>query len=79
MSYYKLDNQGTLDEIGLEAQWRHFDRLRKLGIDNCVVLEAEAVQANSAKAMRLFWQDLDLDYSEQALSWEQDSTPPDWQ
>ncbi len=79
MSYYKLDNQLTLDEIGLEAQWRHFDGLQKLGIDNCVVLEAEAVQANAAKAMRLFWQALDLDYSEQALSWGQDSKPKDWQ
>lgn len=79
MSYYKLDNQLTLDEIGLEAQWQHFDGLRKLGIDNCVVLEAEAVQADTAKAMRLFWQALGLDYSEQALSWQQDSTPSDWQ
>jgi len=79
MSYYKLDNQVTLDEIGLEAQWRHFDGLRKLGIDNSVVLEAEAVQAHPAKAMRHFWQALDLDYSERALSWEQGSTPRDWQ
>lgn len=79
MSYYKLDKLVTLDEIGLEAQWQHFDGLRKLGIDNCVVLEAEAVQADAAKGMRRFWQALDLDYSEQALSWERDSTPQDWQ
>ena len=44
-----------------------------------MLLEAEAVQADTAQAMALFWQALDLDYDEQALSWEQESSPQDWQ
>jgi hypothetical protein len=79
MSYYKLDAEVELDEIGLEAQWRHLQGLQKLDITNSVVLEAEAVQADTEQAMRLFWQALDLDYNQKALSWEQESTPQDWQ
>ena len=79
MSYYKLDADVVLAEIGLEAQWRHLQGLQEMGVTNSVVLEAEAVQADAAQAMRLFWQALDLDYDEQALSWEQESTPRDWQ
>ena len=79
MSYYKLDNTVALAEIGIEAQWRHFAGLLALGIDNALVLEAEAVQADTATAMSRFWQALGLEYREQALSWRQESTPQDWQ
>lgn len=79
LSYYRLDNTVALDEIGIEAQWRHFEGLLALGIDNAIVLEAEAVQADTATAMTRFWQALGLDYREQALSWQQESTPQDWQ
>jgi hypothetical protein len=79
MSYYKLDAAVVRDEIGLEAQWLHLQGLQNLGITDSVVLEAEAVQADSAQAMRLFWQALDLDYKQQALNWQQESTPQDWQ
>ncbi len=79
MSYYKLDKDVALDEIGIEAQWLHLQGLQQLGINDSVVLEAEAVQAHSSLAMRLFWQALGLDYIKQALSWQQDSTPEDWQ
>lgn len=79
MSYYKLDSAVALDEIGIEAQWQHFNGLQQLGINTSVVLEAEAVQTDSTKAMQLFWQALGLDFKEQALSWKRDSTPEDWQ
>ncbi len=79
MSYYRLDHTVSLPEIGIEAQWRHFDGLRSLGIDNSLVLEAEAVQADSAAVMSRFWQVLGLDYREHALSWERQSIPEDWQ
>lgn len=79
MSYYRLDNAVALAEIGIEAQWRHFEGLQALGIDDALVLEAEAVQADSATAMSSFWQALGLEYREQALTWEQGSTPRDWQ
>ena len=79
MSYYRLDDTVSLDEIGIEAQWRHFEGLQALGIDDALVLEAEAVQADSAAAMAAFWQALGLDYRQQALNWERQSTPRDWQ
>ncbi len=79
MSYYKLDNTLSLAEIGLEAQWRHFEGLRALGIEDCPVLEAESVQADSASAMGGFWRALGLDYRDQALAWKSESTPRDWQ
>lgn len=79
MSYYKLDNSLQLNEIGLEAQWRHFQGLEAVGINDCVVLEAEAVQADTVMAMRLFWQALGLDFVERALQWKSDSSPRDWQ
>ena len=79
MSYYKLDNSVGLDEIGIEAQWQHLHGLQQLGIDNSLVLEAEAVQEDSARTMRLFWQALELGFDEQALSWEQGAAPEDWQ
>ncbi|MDH3388812.1 MAG: hypothetical protein OEN02_13005 [Gammaproteobacteria bacterium] len=79
MSYYRLDPDVTRDEIGIEAQWRQYDGLVQMGIDNSLVLEAEAVQADTAAAMRCFWGALGLDYREQALSWDLDSTPADWQ
>ena len=79
MSYYRLDNTVSLDEIGIEAQWRHFEGLQALGIDDAVVIEAEAVQADSAATMAGFWQALGLDFRQQALNWDRQSTPQDWQ
>lgn len=79
MSYYKLDNDVDLYEIGIEAQWQHLEGLRKIGITDSLVLEAEAVQADPAASMGCFWQALGLDYREQAFNWQQDSTPQDWQ
>ena len=37
------------------------------------------VQADTAASMRRFWSALGLDYREQALSWQQQEIPQDWQ
>ncbi len=78
MSYYRLDNSVTLDEVGIESQWLHFQGLQALGIDDSIVLEAEAVQADPVASMGRFWQALGLEYSERALCWDDSSTPSDW-
>ena len=78
LSYYKLDADVGRYEIGLESQWQHFCGLQEMGIDS-VVLEAEAVQKDTSGTMRVFWNALGLDYREQALSWNEESTPEDWQ
>jgi hypothetical protein len=79
LSYYRLDTSVTLDEIGIEAQWRHLNGLQSLGIEDCVVLEAEAVQADPVASMRHFWQALGLENIERALHWDDSSIPKDWQ
>ena len=78
LSYHKLDAEVTLEEIGLEAQWRHFEWLRgALGLDP-VVLEAEAVRRAPEAAMRAFWAAIDLPFVEHAFAWSDDDTPKDW-
>jgi len=79
VSYYRLDPTVSMSEIGIEAQWLHLQGLHALGIDDCLVLEAEAVQDDSVAVMSLFWQALGLEVREHALSWEQDQIPADWQ
>lgn len=79
MSYYRLDNSITLDEIGIESQWRLFQGLRALGIKDSIVIEAESVQADPVSSMRRFWRELGLDNREQALRWDDSSPPQDWQ
>ena len=79
LSYFKLDSEVELDEIGIEAQWRHLQGLQQLGINDSLVLEAEAVQADTVQIIRQFWQALGLGFEAQALSWKQESTPGDWQ
>ena len=68
MSYYRLDPGLTLDEIGIEHQWRQYEGLRELGIDNSLVLEAEAVQRDSVTAMRQFWKALGLELGTRLIS-----------
>jgi hypothetical protein len=79
LSYYRLDSEVTLQEVGIEQQWLHLQGLHALGIEDSIVLEAEAVQSDPATSMRLFWQALGLDYSASALSWDQGTSPEDWQ
>jgi hypothetical protein len=79
LSYYRLDGGVALDEIGIESQWKQFAGLRDMGIGDCLVLEAEAVQADAERALRAFWDALGLDYRARALRWEQDEVPPDWE
>ena len=78
-SYYRRDPEVSLREIGIEQQWRQLQGLRELGIDDCIVLQAEEVQRDPAAVMRRFWQALGLDYRASALDWQQSAPPPDWQ
>ena len=79
LSYHRLDPDLTLEEVGIEAQWRHLEGVKEITGRTPVVIEAEAIQADSKGMMRLFWQATGLAYSEKALSWEAESTPEDWQ
>lgn len=78
LSYHRLDPGLTLDEVGIEAQWRHLEGVKEITGRTPVVIEAEAIQADSKGMMRSFWQATGLDYCEKALSWEAESTSGDW-
>ena len=79
VSYHKLDPDLTLEEIGLEAQWRHFEWARDRYGMAPFVIQAEAVQADTRGAMGAFWQAVGLPYIEDAFSWDKQKPPEDWQ
>jgi len=78
LSYYKLDANISLREIGLEAQWLHFQQVQKYGAKP-IVLEAETVRSHTKPIMELFWAKLGLDYKAEAFNWNSDAPPQDWQ
>lgn len=78
VSYAKLDPEMTLDEIGLEAQWRHAERLRAMTGKPPIVVESERVRSDPAGQMRRYWQALGLSDKPDALEWEGEA-PRDWQ
>jgi len=76
-SYYQLDPDVTQVEIGIEAQWRHFQALRELG-HTPVVLLAEDVRADPQAMIGAYWKAVGLDDAPQAFDW-QGGAPQDWQ
>jgi len=77
-SYYRLDPEVTLEEIGLEAQWRHLEWLHRRQGRAPLVLQAEQVRVSPAKAMALLWREAGLSYMPEALSWKGDLLPDGW-
>ena len=79
LSYFKLDNEVTLEQIGVEAQYRHAQWLQQeLAIDP-LILVAEEVRENVEAVITLFWQHLGLEINDQAFEWTTENTPEDWQ
>lgn len=78
LSYAKLDPGMLLDEIGLEAQWRHADAVMKRTGKPPVVVRSEAVQSDAQGEMRKYWKALGLSEKPHALNW-RDPPPADWQ
>ena len=78
LSYHKLDNEVTCDEIGVQAQWQHFEKIQQATKSSPVVIEAEAVQANTRTVVSYYWQQLGLDYRAEAFDWQDKPIPDDW-
>ena len=55
-SYYKLDPDLSLEEIGIEAQWHHYTALRDLG-ESPVVIDAHQIRADVRGAISALWAD----------------------
>lgn len=79
LSYHRLDPDLTLDEIGIEAQWRHVRWLKDTTGAWPPVLEAEVIQRDPVAAMRAFWQRIDLAFIDRAFDWSRQEVPQDWQ
>ena len=77
-SYVKLDPEFTLEEGGLEAEWNHYEMLRNAGIP-VMVIDAATITADPVKAMRRVWEFAGMPFVEDALSWQPDKLPDDWQ
>ena len=78
LSYFKLDPEVSMEEIGIESQFRLYSWLKQNG--GCpLVIEAEAVQQNPAGVMSAVWRQLGLDHRAEAFSWQSDDVPEDWQ
>lgn len=78
LSYAKLDPDMLLEEIGLEAQWRHAEAVAARTGKPPVVVRSEAVQADPAGQMHRYWQAVGLADRPEALHWT-DPAPADWQ
>ncbi len=79
LSYHKLDPDLTLEEVGLEAQWRHLEALRTQGGPAPLVLEAEAVQRDTRGIMNAYWRKIGLAPAPHAFDWNGDTPPEEWQ
>lgn len=75
-SYFKLDPDVSLEEIGLEAQAHHFTALAGRGI-NAPVIQAEDVRRDTPGAIGALWRAIGLPPADHAFSW-QDERPEDW-
>jgi len=76
-SYYYLDNDVTLAEIGLEAQWRVYSHLLNSG-SKPVVIQAEAIRKDTRFAVESWWHSMGIAPNESAFEWGQE-TPQDWE
>lgn len=78
LSYAKLDPDMLLEEIGLEAQWRHAEAVLALTGRMPVIVRSESVQRNPAAQMTRYWKKVGLAAKPEALHWNK-PVPADWQ
>jgi hypothetical protein len=78
-SYYKLDQDFSQIEVGIEAQWQHFCFLRDELGEAPVVLSAEAVADNPRGLIGAMWQYCGLPFVGAAFSWDEGEVPRGWE
>lgn len=79
-SYYKIDRNLTCDEVGIAAQWQHYQGLVQAQPDRPapVVIRAEDVRANPSAVIGAMWQAVGLAPCDQAFDWQGSQAPEDW-
>ncbi len=78
LSYHRLDPGLTLEETGIEAQWRLFQWLGEQGHRKPWIIEAEKVQHDPAGVLADAWKYAGLSFMKQAFRWCADGMPDDW-
>jgi hypothetical protein len=78
LSYHKLDPDLTSDEIGLKAEWQMFHALESRYGATPVVIEAEAVQADTRGVIGKWWETLGLSFDPGAFEWSDSTGLDDW-
>ena len=74
VSFYRKDHGVLLEEIGLEAQWRHFEWLATLLGAHPPVMDATDIQADPAGMIRAWSSAVGIEFLPQSLEW--DKPPP---
>ena len=79
VSYHKLDTDVTCEEIGLEAQWLHYQALEALTGSSPVIVQAESVRNDIKGIVSALWSGVGLPYMECAFDWNQGQSPKEWE
>ena len=69
-SYFRLDPGVTLEEIGCEAQYRHFERVGEITGETPIVIDAADLAEDPAGALRAYCRALELPFMPHALEWD---------
>lgn len=77
VSFYRKDQGVRLEEIGLEAQWRHFEWLATLLGAQPPVIDATDIQADPAGMIRAWCSAVGIEFLPQSLEWDK-PPPPEW-
>jgi len=76
MSYFKLDPDINCEEVGLQAQARHYQALHNSG-QKPIVVQAEDVRAGARRVVTAYWKAIGLKPANHAFNW-QGAKPDDW-
>ncbi len=77
ISFYKLDPDLTLEEIGLEAECRHHRWLWELLGESPVVIDAGDIQADAEGTLRAYAQAIGVEFLPDSLVWDGEA-PQEW-
>ena len=75
--YYRLDQDVTLQEIGLEAQYRHVELVRQTNGELPIVIDADDLQHDAETTMKAYCQAIGIEFIPDSLNWDQ-PVPPAW-
>ncbi|MBT4041167.1 MAG: hypothetical protein HN644_07800 [Rhodospirillales bacterium] len=78
VSYYKLDPNFSLEEVGIETQYQHFQWLQETYGTTPVVIEAADVQNDTDGMIRAYCNATGMEFLPHSLQWG-DEVPKGWE